>query len=1784
MSNRLTTWELKAVDNLPEVIARMQKIADLLQEQSKISANANTAINQQLNAVASGYKSVEVSVQKVSDTTKDYAAETQKVKQQYDSLKTTVQPLTATIGGIFANAKTKEFINELVQVDSKMDQVAQTITTATAAKKTFANADFKDIISDVNRYAQEAKDAFAQVKNATEGARIVDISYQQQIESRVVQTLNKISTLQARMQELANKQSSLADKETAEQAELLRQKDAIIAKIGKINETYQNLGVRTEKEQDQWNAALTKTYGELDKVEKKISGLPDKTAAENARLEKQFDSLTTQVRGAVTSLSSAENQLAKLSVGANKSEGYIGKLRAEVDRLKDLRSFAQTEGEVRDLNVQLQKAEANLRDIEGGSKKIGDSFSGLKGTLATYLGIYELGQAVVKIFDLTAAYQKYNAALTVSMGSTEKAAQALGMLQTYADKSNFELDELADTFSKFAGRNVMLGRENMEKLGDVANALQKPFKDLGEAILDINNTERWTELGIKAKTSGDKVALTFKGVTIEAERTEQSVMLATAAFGTLNGVQGATEKQALTLAGRWSSLSDATAGLAREMGTAMLPIFETVIEAGIRLAVGLKNSAQEGGFLNAMFSSMAQAGRFVYAMFTELITPVQEIAVRLFPSFFGAAGDSNEIMKVLGVVINTVVMGPLYTLIMVLREGWQALQLFYNGLQGVQIGMKGVWAAITGDWDQMGVLFSQASGYFDKSKANFEKMGSIWDEMSMAVEKSNEKIRNSHQVTATTVADITTNLTKKQQEAVAAEEARWAKIKSTLTEGTSQYASAYFEHETNMLKAKDQYNAAAVGKDADKHKQLKEQAFFAENEIAIIIKEIKAKSLNDQLDLIDRKMKDEIDKVNKHKVDYVKTEEDAALAIEAIVIKANREKEALIAASRVTITAGQIEFVRQSVEIETDLSLSVQASEVQRLLNTQQTEKEKQKAKLDTLEAIKKINEEEQKVITETEAIETKSHNERLKAVLGFVGSLNSALSDFSNFAIKMVDDIDLISGKTVKTYENQVNNAKAYSDTIKIMYGEHSTQYAESSLKVAESKQNLAEAEGAASMASLNMAMMVADIMQKVVAAINDMLVETNTAIIEAYDTLANVMGGYYDTLIQVNADSLDAQLEDFKGSYAERERIIDEHYAKQTEYAEAKELIEYQAAYTKLTLENDSKMKKDITASSKKMLGEVVASMFEQQALEEEYRIKKLQREIETAEEVKNRKIQAIEDELDAFIQAKEEEIKKAEDASDIQIDTLKAQLDNAKSVYDEQTNAVKEAYDQQLAALKEKESQEKAALQATYDFKQQLLQQSKADENEAITIIDRLRNEALERYRTDEVSRLAATRDRILATLTDEKEREEVTNAYAQKIADVHTQVEEAKLDKTKGVSLATKQLNQEAKDGAVQLKEQEKEAVNKLEDDYQTKFTALANDRDAKLEALKNDYIARETTLKASITALQAETAAIIKRLEDEVTAKKQDASKQKANAEKDYANFVLQANKQIMQSQIQMAIAQIRAEIAMLQGKRNIFNRGKIDAAVGDLESSIRDLEAIMGEGTGGVVNIPDTWTDGIKNEFIRQRKAAKTPFRADNLDVVNEAYDANGNAITLTYTDEDRTFTAYDKSGNQFTIRNATGYASATGETFKDGTPYLELNGNPSGVDTIPGWVKGRGIAHFDEGERIFSRRMNVLIGGKEVSNDEIVAKKLFADRILQRTAMKFDTFLAPLPESMLSGASGGADSRQWEAFADKIVEAVNKPNINISASPYGMTVEEIGRNRQHKTHYKNTPFAKLTP
>lgn len=1176
-----------------------------------------------------------------SRTVRTMNANMQSHQAQYTSLGNVVTGVRNLIGVAFGVDEVKKATESILDLKTSYEKVKAPI----------------DAVSDLqDKYNNALKTLESRISKASDE----DLQYQRQIEARAAIQINKIAAIQQKAQELSDKQSSLADKERVETESLLKKKEELVDKINKINDTYSQLGVRTEKEQNQWDNALKKTFLELDKVEGKIEAMPAKTASENAKIEKQFASLQNQVISASSALSKATNDLEGLGTEARKADSYIGKLQSQIANLKNQRAFAQTEDEVKQINVQLAKMEANLKDVTGGAKKTESAFGSMKNILAgalAYFGISEIIEAIKAVFNLTTTWEKYQTTLKVALGSQDKANQALLMLQSYADKTNYTLDELADTFTKFANRGLVLAKDNLIKVGDVANALGKPFKDLGEAILDINNTERWNELGIKAKTAGDKVSLTFKGVTIEVDKTEQGVLRAVTAFGTLNGVQGQTAEQAKTLGGRMSTLMDGLAGLGREIGQVLTPVFSVLIDASSKVVGEFTKAYQTGGPLRDVIGSLGAGFNNLWGFINELITPLTE-GNGLFAQLFGWLGQNSNAMKLFATVMQVAVVGPFQGLILAFREIWQATLLTYNGFQGLIAGLEAVGKALVLDFSGAKASIGEASDYFTKAGQNFSNMKEIYTKTNADFSNSLKAIWEDAKTVAVNVDEINRNLTAGQLKAVELENDRWVKVSSGMKAGTAEYAKAYAEHLENLSKADGTYMNAAVDTEKAKGDKKKEQAFLSAKELAVVVKDVQEQSLKDQLALVDANMKLEIEKINNHKVARVTNEAEAQAAIKEIVAKAEAEKEKLIDESRVKIEATEIIHSTKIVELANKMVSDVKLSEVQRLMNTQLSADERAKIELDTQLKIAEIRKREQEIIKETEQIEKTSYNERIKKVIGFIGSLSSGLSDFANFAIGMVDNMDLISGKTVKTYENQVKNAQAASVAIKILYKEDSAQYADSMVKVQETKRNLTEAEAASSMASLNMAMAVADIMQKVAKAINDKLIETNTAIIESYDTIERVMSDYYDTLIVINKNSLEEQLKDFKGTYDERERIIDEHYNKQSEYAEAKGIIEYQAAYMKLTLEQDSKLKSDMTASDRKQMGQIVANMYAQQALEEEHRIKKLNREIETAEEIRDKKIQALEESRDAEIAAQKVITETVSNELDV-LDTKRKQL---------------------------------------------------------------------------------------------------------------------------------------------------------------------------------------------------------------------------------------------------------------------------------------------------------------------------------------------------------------------------------------------------------------------------------------------------------------------------------------------------------------------------------------------
>lgn len=258
---------------------------------------------------------------------------------------------------------------------------------------------------------------------------------------------------------------------------------------------------------------------------------------------------------------------------------------------------------------------------------VGVSF---KKMLATIGGIAMLKQIASNVVSTAGMFQKYESVLTNALnGSSDKAKAHLSDINSFAAKTNFQLDELTDDFIKFVNRGVTPSMDAMKRMGDFTNTVAKPFDQLTEAILDINNPERWKEFGVRVQTEGDKVKLSFRDMTVECDRTVESVMKAVEQFGSMKGVEGSTEAISKTIEGQMSNLEDTITTALAEIGLANQGLISGSISAadtvvknyevigqsvlalvsiyGVYRTGLLVNSIIEQGFTKAIWGKVAAA-------------------------------------------------------------------------------------------------------------------------------------------------------------------------------------------------------------------------------------------------------------------------------------------------------------------------------------------------------------------------------------------------------------------------------------------------------------------------------------------------------------------------------------------------------------------------------------------------------------------------------------------------------------------------------------------------------------------------------------------------------------------------------------------------------------------------------------------------------------------------------------------------------------------------------------------------------------------------------------------------------------------------------------------------------------------------------------------------------------------------------------------------------------------------------------------------------------------------
>jgi hypothetical protein len=169
--------------------------------------------------------------------------------------------------------------------------------------------------------------------------------------------------------------------------------------------------------------------------------------------------------------------------------------------------------------------------------------------------IVSFGKGVI---DATSQFQKFEAVLSNTLGSSSAAQLALSQIQEFAATTPFQVDELTGAFVKLANQGFKPNIDQMRLLGDLASSTGKSFDQLAEAILDAQTGEfeRLKEFGVRASVAGDQVTFTFKGIKTQVDNTAESIQKYVLSLGAAEGVSGSMQKISNTLGGKISNVAD----------------------------------------------------------------------------------------------------------------------------------------------------------------------------------------------------------------------------------------------------------------------------------------------------------------------------------------------------------------------------------------------------------------------------------------------------------------------------------------------------------------------------------------------------------------------------------------------------------------------------------------------------------------------------------------------------------------------------------------------------------------------------------------------------------------------------------------------------------------------------------------------------------------------------------------------------------------------------------------------------------------------------------------------------------------------------------------------------------------------------------------------------------------------------------------------------------------------------------------------------------------------------
>ena len=215
-----------------------------------------------------------------------------------------------------------------------------------------------------------------------------------------------------------------------------------------------------------------------------------------------------------------------------------------------------------------QDMNAMRRTVDNGMSGVSRSVEMAKKALASLGGAMLLKELVSQVITAQREFDKLNASLVTATGSTAGAAQAFGALQRFAATTPYSVAEATEAFIKLRNLGLNPGEAALRSYGNTAASMSKSLNQMIEAVADAatGQFERLKEFGITANQQGDRVSLTFQGVTKTIGKNSKEIQEYLRAIGDVN-FAGAMERQANSLDGAISNLGDTWASVLRSISS-----------------------------------------------------------------------------------------------------------------------------------------------------------------------------------------------------------------------------------------------------------------------------------------------------------------------------------------------------------------------------------------------------------------------------------------------------------------------------------------------------------------------------------------------------------------------------------------------------------------------------------------------------------------------------------------------------------------------------------------------------------------------------------------------------------------------------------------------------------------------------------------------------------------------------------------------------------------------------------------------------------------------------------------------------------------------------------------------------------------------------------------------------------------------------------------------------------------------------------------------------------------